>query len=322
MTAGVITTPGDKTSPVQFVVWVTINSTEVEQEISTEQAWYLREKYVTIMKKKVKVGDFVADKALLDKIDQYAMLIREHRPLSPDEVKELDAYFRIGTTYSSNALEGNSLTLSETKVLLEDGITVGGKPIRDCYEATGHARAYDYMLEIARGGQLEFRDETILHLHGLFYGSIDPDHAGRYRSGQVFISGTEYIPPPAEEVPIHMSSLVDDLNSRKDTMHPVLLAAYAHRRLADIHPFQDGNGRTARLLMNLILVNKGYCLVSIPPILRHSYITSLQQAQRRQNPSDVAFVNLICECELEAQRDYCRMFRIKPPERKKTSLER
>ena len=96
MTAGVITTPGDKTSPVQFVVWVTINSTEVEQDISTEQAWYLREKYVTIMKKKVKVGDFVADKALLDKIDLYAMLIREYRPLSPDEVKELDAYFRIG----------------------------------------------------------------------------------------------------------------------------------------------------------------------------------------------------------------------------------
>ena len=109
------------------------------------------------------------------------------------------------------------------------------------------------MLEIARGGPLQFHETDILHLHGLFYGSIDPDHAGRYRSGQVFISGTEYIPPPAEEVPIQMSSLVGDLNSRKDTMHPVLLAAYAHRRLVDIHPFQDGNGRTARLLMNLSL---------------------------------------------------------------------
>ena len=84
--------------------------------------------------------------ALLDRIDAYAQAIRERRPLTPDEVKELDAYFRIGMTYTSNALEGNSLTLSETKVLLEDGITVGGKPIRDCYEATGHARAYDYML--------------------------------------------------------------------------------------------------------------------------------------------------------------------------------
>ena len=106
--------------------------------------------------------------ALLDRIDAYAQAIRERRPLTPDEVKELDAYFRIGMTYTSNALEGNSLTLSETKVLLEDGITVGGKPIRDCYEATGHARAYDYMLETARGGPLQFQEEDILHLHALF----------------------------------------------------------------------------------------------------------------------------------------------------------
>ena len=129
--------------------------------------------------------------ALLERIDAYAQAIRERRPLTTDEVKELDAYFRIGMTYTSNALEGNSLTLSETKVLLEDGITVGGKPIRDCYEATGHARAYDYMLETARGGPLQFREEDILRLHALFYGGIDPEHAGRYREGQVFITGTE-----------------------------------------------------------------------------------------------------------------------------------
>ena len=244
--------------------------------------------------------------ALLERIDAYAQAIRERRPLTTDEVKELDAYFRIGMTYTSNALEGNSLTLSETKVLLEDGITVGGKPIRDCYEATGHARAY----------------EDILRLHALFYGGIDPEHAGRYREGQVFITGTEYVPPTAEEVPGLMAGLVEELNKRRDAMHPVLLAAYAHRRLVDIHPFQDGNGRTARLLMNLILVNRGYCVVSIPPILRHDYITALQQAQRAQGPSDTAFIRLICECELEAQKDYCRMFRIKLPERRKDAPER
>ena len=119
-----------------------------------------------------------------------------------------------------------------------------------------------------------------------------------------------------------MAGLVDDLNKRRDTTHPVLLAAYAHRRLVDIHPFRDGNGRTARLLMNLVLVNRGYCVVSIPPILRHDYITALQQAQRAQSPSDAAFIKLICECELEAQKDYCRMFRIKLPERKKDAPER
>lgn len=264
----------------------------------------------------------MTEKALLDRIDAYAQVIREHRPLTPNEVKELDAYFRIGTTYTSNALEGNSLTLSETKVLLEDGITIGGKPIRDCYEATGHARAYDYMLEIARGGPLQFREEDILRLHALFYGGIDPDHAGRYREDQVFITGTEYIPPTADEVPGLMAKLVEDLNQRKNDTHPVLLAAYAHRRLVDIHPFQDGNGRTARLLMNLILANKGYCVVSIPPVLRHDYITALQQAQRSRNPGDAAFFQLICQCELEAQKDYCRMFRIKLPEQSRNNPAR
>lgn len=250
---------------------------------------------------------------LLKRIDNYADMIRAYRPLSAQEVKELDAYYRIGVTYSSNALEGNSLTLTETKVLLEDGLTVGGKPIRDCYEATGHAKAYDYMLSLARSDNLVITEEVICRLHFLFYNGIDPENAGQYRKGQVFISGTEYLPPAAENIPHHMETFVRDLSEGKMSLHPVKLAAFAHRRLVDIHPFQDGNGRTARLLMNLILVNRGYCIVSIPPILRHEYIVALQHAQRGHNPSDEAFIKLLAECEIESQKDYCRMFRIKLP---------
>ncbi len=257
-------------------------------------------------------------KKLLQQIDRYAKAIGERRPLTPEEVKELDAYFRVGTTYTSNALEGNSLTISETKVLLEDGMTVGGKPIKDCYEATGHAKAYDYMLEVARGGPLSFSENAILRLHALFYGGVDPDHAGKYRDIQVFISGTDYVPPPPNEVPKAMAKLMAELALAEKQMHPVELAAYAHRRLVDVHPFRDGNGRTARLVMNLVLVNKGYCVVSIPPVLRHEYIAALQQAQRTEAPDDTAFRQLICECELEAQRDYCRMFRIKLPDKEET----
>ena len=261
------------------------------------------------------------NKTLFDRIDQYARAIQEYRPLSQDEIKELDAYFRIGTTYSSNALEGNSLTLTETKVLLEDGITVGGKPIRDCYEATGHAKAYDYMLTLARSKDFRLAEDAILRLHHLFYNGIDEERAGRYRTGQVFITGTEYIPPTAEEVPELMQAFIADVNEKRSKLHPVHLAAYAHRRLVDIHPFQDGNGRTARLLMNLILINTGYCVVSIPPVLRHDYIAALQQAQRSKSPSDEAFVKLIAECEIEAQKDYCRMFRIKLPTVKESEQE-
>ena len=249
--------------------------------------------------------------SLLDKIDEYKALIDNCRPLAAEEVKELDAYFRIGTTYASNALEGNTLTLSETKVLLEDGLTAGGKPIRDSYEAVGHAKAYDYMLEIARSRPFLFSEETILNLHKLFYQGIDPDKAGTCRDIQVFISGTEYVPPPADDVPELMRAMAAELNAKWDKVHPVLLAALAHRKLVDIHPFTDGNGRTARLLMNLVLVNRGYQIITIPPVLRLEYINALKAAQRDKSPDDTAFIKLIAECELEAQKDYCRMFRIK-----------
>jgi Fic family protein len=106
---------------------------------------------------------------------------------------------------------------------------------------------------------------------------------------------------------------VSELNDKARKLHPVILAALAHRRLVDIHPFTDGNGRTARLLMNLILVNRGYQIVSIPPILRTEYIGALVAAQKDRDPSDTAFFRLIAECEIEAQKDYCRMFRIELP---------
>jgi Fic family protein len=252
---------------------------------------------------------------LLNRIDETKALIDRHRPLTPEEVKELDAYFRIGTTYSSNALEGNSLTLTETKVLLEDGLTASGKPLRDCYEAVGHAEAYDFMLETARSEPLEFSENIILCIHKLFYRGIDLEKAGVYRDHQVFITGTEYVPPKAADIPGLMMDFTDELNDERKRLHPVMLAAFAHRRLVDIHPFTDGNGRTARLLMNLILVSRGYQIVSIPPILRHDYIGALEAARSANDLAGERFAMFIAECEAEAQRDYCRMFRIEPPKR-------
>ncbi|MDR1292395.1 MAG: Fic family protein, partial [Clostridiales Family XIII bacterium] len=208
-------------------------------------------------------------------------------------------------------------TISETKVIIEDGITVGGKPLKDCYEATGHAKAYDFMLSAARAETLSFSEKMVLTLHRLFYSSLDSENAGKYRIRQVFITGTEYLPPEASEIPALMRGFVSELNDKSKKLHPVILAAFAHRRLVDIHPFTDGNGRTARLLMNLILVNKGYQIVSIPPILRTEYIGALIVAQRDKNPSDTGFFRLIAECEIEAQKDYCRMFRIELPKKNK-----
>jgi Fic family protein len=250
---------------------------------------------------------------MLKRIDETKKWIESHRPLAPEEVRQFDAYFRVGLTYSSNALEGNTLTLTETKVLLEDGLTAGGKPIRDCYEAIGHAKAYDFMLEAARSNPFNISENTILTLHKLFYQGIDQENSGVYRDVQVVITGSEYVPPKASEVPELMKGLVDELNEKWDEIHPVKLAAYAHRKLVDIHPFVDGNGRTARLLMNLILINCGYQIISIPPIMRLDYINALEAARFEKNPSEEVFDLLMAECQIEAQKDFCRIFDITPP---------
>jgi len=250
---------------------------------------------------------------LIKRIDTTKEWIANKRPLAPKEVKELDAYFRIGTTYTSNALEGNTLTLTETKVLLEDGLTAGGKPLRDSYEALGHADAYDFMLKTARCVPFVFSEDVIVNLHKLFFQKIDEKAAGVYRDVQVFISGTEYIPPPANEIPALMKELTEDLQKKWNIEHPVVVAAYAHQRLVDIHPFEDGNGRTARLLMNLILINKGYQIVSIPPVLRQEYINAINKGRRSGSKTRGALAKFIAECEIEAQKDFCRMFHIKLP---------
>lgn len=245
---------------------------------------------------------------LLQKADSYKQKISSARLLAKEELKSLDDYFRVGFTYSSNALEGNTLTISETKILLEDGLTVGGRPLKDCYEAVGHGAAYDFMLELARQPDMNITEDTIKKLHRLFYQKVDADQAGHYRSIQVYISGTEYVPPAPDEVPQFMKHLADQICSSRSTLHPIELAAMAHKRLVDIHPFIDGNGRTARLLMNLILVNAGYGVVSIPPILRNDYINALS-ASRRLNDME-PFSKLIAECVIETERDYCRLLKL------------
>lgn len=245
---------------------------------------------------------------LLQKADSYKQKISSARPLAKEELKSLDNYFRIGFTYSSNALEGNTLSLSETKILLEDGITVGGRPLKDCYETVGHGLAYDFMLELAKQQNMDITEEAIKKLHRLFYQKVDAEQAGQYRSIQVFISGTEYIPPEPGEIPRLMSHLTDQIRSSRVTLHPIELAAMTHKRLVDIHPFIDGNGRTARLLMNLILVNSGYGVVSIPPIWRNDYINALS-VSRKENDME-PFSKLIAECVIETERDYCRLLRL------------
>ena len=127
---------------------------------------------------------------ILRKIDLFQKEIHGLRPMEGEMLGQIQDYYRIGLTWTSNALEGNSLTESETKVLLEDGLTVGGKPLRDVLEAVDHARAYDFMFSVFRDRRID--EQTVLKMHGLFYQNIEPGYAGRYRDVRVLITGSQY----------------------------------------------------------------------------------------------------------------------------------
>lgn len=160
-------------------------------------------------------------------------------------------------THESNKIEGNTLTLRETAIVIEKGLTIGGKPLNDHLEAINHAQAIDYIKDLAKATNT-ITDRDILQIHALILQGIDRENAGRYRSVPVMISGSKHTPPSPYVVPEKMQEMMDFYNENMETMHPVELASEMHERLVYIHPFADGNGRTARLLMNLILLQNGY----------------------------------------------------------------
>lgn len=238
---------------------------------------------------------------LLQKIDELQKMINNKRPLNEIEQKELKDYFAIGLTYSSNALEGNSLTISETKVVLEDGLTVGGKPLKDILEAVGHKKAYDFMYSLTKENTIS--EEHIKQLHKLFYQGIDETIAGVYRKQRVFISGSEYNVAPYDQIDMLMSAMINKFNEARASEHPIVFAAKLHQEFVYIHPFVDGNGRVARLLMNMALLQDGYPIVVIPPICRSEYITALEKGHENEN----VFIHFIMERVVESQRDYIRL---------------
>ncbi len=236
--------------------------------------------------------------------DKLQARILAHRPLTPDELRQLHDYYRIGLTYSSNALEGNSLTETETKVVIEEGITIGGKPLRDHYEAVGHSDAYDLLLRLAVGKEIVAAD--ILALHRLFYGRIDEAQAGKYRSVRVIVTGTDFAFPPPSRIKSLMRLFAVGIPALKTLCHPVEFAALLHARLVNIHPFIDGNGRTARLLMNLVLLQAGFPITIIPPLLRADYLDAVKAGNREEF---IPFINLVSCMVYESQKEYLRLLK-------------
>ena len=249
-----------------------------------------------------------------EELFQKADLIKKHidrvRPIKGAELRELEDYFKLNLIYTSNAIEGNTLTITETKLLIEEGITVSGKPFKDYLEATGHDDACKYVLDLAKKEDFILTEDIIKNIHKIFYQKIDPSVAGQYHTTDVFITGTEYLPPESKGVPGLMKNFVEKMQNLKNNVHPIEYAALLHKGIVDIHPFSDGNGRTARLLMNLSLIRDGYGLVCIAPVLRNEYLTSLMAGQVGKSPTNESFIKFIAESVIETEKDYCRMLRI------------
>jgi Fic family protein len=207
---------------------------------------------------------------LTDKHQRLAAL----RPLSPESVASLAAAWDVRMVHESNAIEGNSLTLRETELVLSKGVTVSGKPLKDHLEAVNLAKAWEQVKALAKP-DAALTERDLLDLHRMVLTRVEDSFAGSYRTGTVRIAGSSHVPPNPAKVPELMEELFAGLSNIAD---PVERAAELHHGIARIHPFADGNGRAARLAMNFVLMSAGYPPVSIPTDLRLAYYEALEAA--------------------------------------------
>ena len=210
------------------------------------------------------------------KLDALRAKLDEYRPLNNAVTANLHDNLVLQWTYHSNAIEGNTLTLKETKVALE-GITIGGKTLREHFEAINHRDAI-LMVEELVHKQQPLDEWTIKTLHQLVLKNIDADNAGRYRDVNVLISGAEHRPPQALQVPEQMSAFTNWCSTEAQALHPIERSARVHGEFVKIHPFVDGNGRTSRLLMNLELMKAGFPATVIEVAQRLDYYQALDHA--------------------------------------------
>ena len=237
--------------------------------------------------------DFAHLDALKAKLDRF-------RPLPPEIVRNLHEVLVLQWTYHSNAIEGNTLTLKETKVALE-GITIGGKTLREHFEVINHRDAIVLVEEFVQQ-QAPLSEWLIKQIHQLVLQRIDDSNAGRYRQVNVLIAGAEHKPVDALQVPQAMQRFIADYQTHAMLLHPVARAAWVHAEFVKIHPFVDGNGRTSRLLMNLELMKAGFPAAVLPVERRLAYYEALDVAHCTGD--DAAFVGLVAEVVAESFEPY------------------
>ena len=235
---------------------------------------------------------------ILEEIDALKAELDKFRSLDNDTIRDALA---IEYTYESNRIEGNTLTLRETDLVINKGLTVGGKSMREHLEAINHKDAIDYIKEIAQN-DIELSEKVVKDIHALILRGIDKENAGTYRRVPVLISGARHVPPQPYLIEKLMEEYFEFYETHKNTLHPVILSAEMHERLVSIHPFIDGNGRTSRLVMNLLLIRNGCPIANIKgdTTSRLQYYEALEAVQMEDDKNSfIQFISLEVKKSLE-----------------------
>ena len=225
-----------------------------------------------------------------------------------DQFRQFDSYriaqaLELEYTFESNRIEGNTMTLRETDLVINEGLTISGKSMREHLEVINHQEAIAYIKHLI-DKNTTLNEREVLSVHNLILRGINPEDAGRYRRVQVMIKGSSYMPPQPFLVSKEMEDFFIWYETNKSNLHPIVLAAELHERLVTIHPFIDGNGRTSRLIMNLILLQNGYVIANIKGDYdsRMQYYNALETAQTKNNKDD--FLLFIAQIEKESLERY------------------
>lgn len=241
---------------------------------------------------------------MLKEVDALKEQLSSLHPLPEEALKKIQDAFDIEYTYESNRIEGNTLTLQETALVVNEGVTISGKSMREHLEAINHAEAISYIKDIAKQ-DIEISERTIKEIHSLILHGIDRENAGKYRTVPVMISGSTHMPPQPYLIEKQMEDFILRFKQMEaENVHPVLIAAYLHDELVRIHPFIDGNGRTSRLLMNLYLLRHGYVIITLKGSndAKVSYYMALEKSHTEHLPEE--FQKVVVEAEIAALRKY------------------
>lgn len=266
--------------------------------IAADALKMVQEQLQSYLPKKVILSDEVEE--VINEADDLHEKLQAKRFLDNHRIVEA---LEMEYTYESNRIEGNTLTLMETDLVINEGLTISGKSMREHLEAINHKDAIEYVKHLVTD-KITLSKSELLMIHNLILRGIYPEEAGKYRSVPVSISGSKHMPPQPYLVEKQMEDYFLWYDQNRVHLHPIVLAAEMHERLVTIHPFIDGNGRTARLIMNLILLQNGFVIANIKGDLttRMEYYKSLEEVQA--GGSKERFVKFIANAEKASLQNY------------------